>query len=326
MDYAGVSRRAFLRATALGAAASTLPSRAAGAPAEAPVPQGEPGASRAAAGSPARARWKVIAFSKPFTSLGVEETADLVADVGWDGIECPVRKTSTHIDPDRVEEQLPRMVEALAKRGREVSMITTDITSVTPQAERILRTAAHLKIARYRLGPIYYTPDRGIPEQLESIKARIRDLAELNHTLGIQGGIQNHSGRNYFAAPVWDAWEAVRTLRPADMGIAFDIGHATLEGGLSWPIQARLAEPRYSVVYVKDFRWEKQPKGWTPEWCALGEGMVSPDFFRTLARSDYRGPICQHHEYEMGGTPAEHLRHFKADLKVLRDWLAAAGS
>ena len=97
------------------------------------------------------------------------------------------------------------------------------------------------------------------------------------------------------------------------MGIAFDIGHATLEGGLSWPIQARLAEPRYSVVYVKDFRWEKQAKGWEPVWCALGEGMVSSKFFEMLARSDFAGPVCQHHEYEIGTTPAENLRHFKED-------------
>src|SRR3954466_5705663 len=83
-------------------------------------------------------RWKVIAFSKPFTRLNYEETAELVADVGWDGIECPVRKTATHIDPDRVEEQLPKMAEALKKRGREVSMITTDITGVNSGAERIL--------------------------------------------------------------------------------------------------------------------------------------------------------------------------------------------
>lgn len=324
MQTPGLSRRAFIQAAALGAAAAR-PALAAAGPDSAVAAAAGPGSGLAAT-LPAAARWKVIAFSKPFTNLGVEETADLVADVGWDGIECPVRKTSTHIDPERVEEQLPKMVEALARRGREVSLITTDITSVTPLAERVLRTAARLKIPRYRLGPIYYAPDRGIPEQLQEITARVRDLAQLNHSLGIQGGIQNHSGKHYFAAPVWDAWESIRALAPADMGIAFDIGHATLEGGLSWPIQARLAEPRYSVVYVKDFRWEQGAKGWTPEWCALGEGMVSPEFFRMLARSAYAGPLCQHHEYEMGASAAEHLRHFKADLKTLRDWLAAAGS
>jgi sugar phosphate isomerase/epimerase len=267
-------------------------------------------------------RWKVIAFSKPFTHLSFDDTADLVADVGWDGIECPVRKTSTHIDPERVEEQLPKMVEALKKRGREVSMITTDITGVSKPAELILRTAARLGIRRYRLGALHYVANRPIPDQLEEFKARIRDLVQLNHSLGIQGGIQNHSGQDYFGAPVWDAYEVIRGLPPGDIGIAFDIGHATLEGGLSWPIQARLAEPRYSVVYVKDFRWEKQAGAWKPVWCALGDGMVSGKFFHSLAASKFAGPVCQHHEYEIGTTPAEHIRHFKEDLKILRTWLS----
>jgi len=53
--------------------------------------------------------------------------------------------------------------------------------------------------------------------------------------------------------------------------------------------------------------------------------MVSSKFFAMLARSEFAGPVCQHHEYEIGTTPAENLRHFKDDLKTLRDWLAAAG-
>ena len=245
MDPSTVSRREFIQRTSLGAALALTPlSDLAAREARQP-----------------RARWKVIAFSKPFTNLSFDDTADLVADVGWDGIECPVRKASTHIVPERVDDDLPKMVEALKKRGREVSLITTDITGVDRSAEQILRTAAKAGIRRYRLGPLRYAADKPITDQVEQFKARLRDLAQLNKTVGIQGGIQNHSGQDYFGAPVWDAYEAIRDLPPADMGIAFDIGHATLEGGLSWPLQVRLAEPRYSLVYVKDFRWEKQERG-----------------------------------------------------------------
>jgi sugar phosphate isomerase/epimerase len=306
MHPSKLNRREFLQAASL--AAAVVATRPSGVHADAvPAP-----------------RWKVIAFSKPFTRLNYDDTADLVADVGWDGIECPVRKTETHIAPERVDQELPKMVEALKKRGREVSMITTDITGVSPEAERILTTAARLGIRRYRLGALHYLPNRPIPQQLDEFTARLRDLAHLNHSLGIQGGIQNHSGRDYFAAPVWDAFQAIQGLPATDMGIAFDIGHATLEGGLSWPIQAHLAEPRYSVVYVKDFRWEKQGTEWKPVWCVLGQGMVSRRFFQTLEQSAFAGPVCQHHEYDLGKTPAEHLAHFKEDLKTLRGWLAGA--
>lgn len=299
-----LNRREFLQHASLGAAVAIAP------------------LSGRAVMLPAAPRWKIIAFSKPFVQLDFEHTADLVADVGWDGIELPVRKTSTHIVPERVEDDLPKMVEALKKRGRDVAMLTTDITGVDKSAEQILRTAATLGIRKYRLGPIRYVADRSIQDQLNEIKPRIRDLAQLNRQIGVQGGIQNHSGQDYFAAPVWDAMQVLQGLNPADIGMAFDIGHATLEGGLSWPIQARLAEPYYSVVYVKDFRWEKSDKGWASVWCPLGQGMVNKKFFATLAKSSYSGPIGQHHEYDLGKTPAENLAHYKQDLQTLREWLA----
>jgi sugar phosphate isomerase/epimerase len=301
MNPHNLTRREFIQRTSLGAAVALTPIGAAAQP---------------------RARWKIIAFSKPFTHLSFDDTADLVADVGWDGIECPVRKASTHIAPERVEEDLPKMVEALKKRGREVAMITTDITGVDKSAEQILRTATKLGIRRYRLGAIRYVANKSISDQLKEIAPRIRDLAQLNKSIGIQGGIQNHSGQDYFAAPVWDAFEVIQGLDPSAIGLDFDIGHATLEGGLSWPIQARLAEPRLSMVYVKDFRWEKLEKGWTPVWCPLGQGAVNRKFFAMLAASSFTGPIGQHHEYEIGKTTPEMTAHFKRDLQVLRGWLA----
>ena len=145
-------------------------------------------------------RWKVIAFSKPFTTLSFDDTADLVADVGWDGIECPVRKASSHIQPDRVEDDLPKMVEALKKRGREVSLITrpTSTASIAGGARPADgRQGGHPQVPS---GAIRYAADRSIPDQLEDIKVRLRDLAQLNKTVGIQGGIQNHSGQDYFAS------------------------------------------------------------------------------------------------------------------------------
>jgi sugar phosphate isomerase/epimerase len=102
--------------------------------------------------------------------------------------------------------------------------------------------------------------------------------------------------------------------------MCFDIGHATIEGGLSWPIQARLAEPYYTLVYVKDFRWAKGPKGWDVDWCPLGEGMIHREFFTRLMGTSYTGPICQHHEYPMGDRK-EMVAQMKKDLRVLKDWL-----
>ena len=47
-------------------------------------------------------------------------------------------------------------------------------------------------------------------------------------------------------------------------------------------------------------------------------------FFETLAKSSFDGPLCQHHEYELGKTRAEQVRSYKADLKTLRAWIGVA--
>ena len=273
------------------------------------------------AAAPAK-RFPVIGFSKPFQSLGPEETADTVAEIGWDGIECPVRAKG-QVLPERVEEDLPKFAEALRRRGKEISIITTDVKNAgQPLTQKVLRTAAKLGIKRYRLSFWKYSKDRPIPAQLDEIRAELRDLAALNKELGLQAGFQNHSGADYVGAPVWDIWQLMHGLDPKHMGACFDIGHATLEGGYSWPIDARLMESHLTAVFVKDFSWKKGEKGWKAEWCQLGEGMVNKSFFAWLKASSFNGPISQHHEYDHGeGKPM--IAKMQQDLRVLRGWLTA---
>ena len=87
------------------------------------------------------------------------------------------------------------------------------------------------------------------------------------------------------------------------------------------------------VVSVKDFVWERiEPKqndrqssraknDWRSEWCPLGEGMVRPEFFTSLRKSGFAGPISQHFEYEVG-SGREMIQTMKKELGVLKDWLS----
>jgi len=267
-------------------------------------------------------RFKIIGFTKPFASLSADETAELVTKVGWDGIDCPVRGKAGQIAPERVEEELPKLLEALKKHGKELPIITTEITKVDPLAEKVLRTAARLGIKKYRLGFVNYARNRPIPETLREFGAALKDLAGLNRDLGLQGGYQNHSGANYIGAPIWDVWTVIKDLPPEQIGICFDIAHATIEGGLSWPIEARLMEPYFVAVFLKDFRWAQTAKGWQPEWCNFGEGAVDKTFLTNLKKSSFAGPLCQHHEYAHG-TGVEMIANFKRDLGTLRECLAS---
>ncbi|MEM9587947.1 MAG: hypothetical protein AAGA03_11765, partial [Planctomycetota bacterium] len=91
----------------------------------------------------ARRKSPILGFSKPLANLSPDATAEAVTRVGWDGIECPIRTVgTTHIQPERIEDDLPKMVEALAARGKTVGMVSTSVTEVTPESERLLRAIA----------------------------------------------------------------------------------------------------------------------------------------------------------------------------------------
>src|SRR4051812_31725071 len=140
-------------------------------------------------------RFPLITFSKPFQNVGFERTAEIIAEVGWSGIECPVRAKG-QVLPERVEDDLPKLHEALTKRGLTLTLLTTDVATVDPLAERVLRTAAKLGVTRYRLAFFKYDLNKAIPPQIAEIKARLRDVAALNRELGLKAGFQNHSGRD----------------------------------------------------------------------------------------------------------------------------------
>ncbi len=269
----------------------------------------------------AGSRFPLIGFSKPFQKLDPDQTAELAATVGWDGIECPVRAKG-QIEPERAADELPKLAEALRRRQRDIHLVATDITSLkTPHTETVLRTMAKLGIKRLRLGSFTYPPDRPPTERLKEIAPALRYFADTCRDLGLQAGFQNHSGARSVGAPVWDVYSMIQSLDPKYIGFCFDIGHATVEGGLSWPIEARLAEPFYTAVIVKDFFWKKEAGGWKDTWCPLGEGMVNRAFFQRLKQTAYRGPICQHHEYDLGDAQQMTAR-LQHDLKVLKEWLA----
>jgi sugar phosphate isomerase/epimerase len=268
--------------------------------------------------------WKIGGFTKVLQDLSYDQTAQVSVDVGWDGIECPVRAKG-QVLPERVEEDLPKMVEALKAKGQEILVLATDIHAADePLTEKVLRTAVRLGIRLYRLGPFRYKEDQPISRQLEAIRAKLKELAALNREIGTTGLLQNHSGNGYVGAPLWDLHELLKDTDPRHLGVHYDIGHATVEGGLSWPTTFALVKDRIGAVIVKDFHWKTTPgQGATTVWVPIGQGNVQPKFVAMLRASGFSGPITMQFEYpfEGGASLESRVRALKADNATLRGWL-----
>lgn len=269
---------------------------------------------------------KTCFFTKHLQGLSFDDIASVAAEMGVSGIEAPVRPKG-HVEPERVEVDLPLLCEALKKQGLEMTVLTSGINEVSEEqrTEAVLRTAKACGVERFRMSYFKYDLEKPIWPQLEEMKVKIKDLVQLCKEIGIQPLFQNHAGSNYAAAPVWDMYFIMREYAVEEFGFAFDIRHATVEGGTSWPLQAALAYDHFGAVYFKDFAWEGGKAANVP----LGEGRVSPGFARMLVERGYAGPVSLHVEYLKGDArdPAV-LKTFREahvrDLAVLKGWMNLA--
>jgi sugar phosphate isomerase/epimerase len=286
---------------------------------------------------PESTKLKVAIFSKHLLFLQGAPLAQAAAEMGFDGIDLAVRKGG-HVEPARVKQDLPGLVGLIRQHGLEVPMLTTDIADTsTPFAEDIMQCMSELNIHHYRWGGFKYNSNSSVSAQLDALKPRVAKLAALNTRYKTGAMYHTHSGFDLVGAPIWDLHEVLAGLDPAAVGVNYDIGHATVEGGFGgWIDSFRVTGPYLRGIAVKDFLWEKDPKGqWRPAWKPLGEGMVNfAKFFQMVAASHFTGPLQLHFEYPLQGAdegtktvanPKEVFTIMTRDLKQLRTYLSQAG-
>jgi L-ribulose-5-phosphate 3-epimerase len=321
------TRRDFL--STLAVAGATLPLTSLAAEAKAGAAASTPAA--APAGPTA-----VHVFSKPLHEMSYADTAKLLAECGYGGIDYTVRVAQGHVLPEKVVDDLPRAVEAAHAAGLKVEMITTDIVSVRDKhAENVIRTAAKCGVKCYRVGNWNYDPKLSVQATWDKVRPALAELAAFNASVGIHGAIQNHQGTR-IGSPVWDLYHLLKDIDPRWMGVQYDIRHGTTEGGLSWSLGLKLLAPWIRCTDIKDFKWAQTPGKATVEGVPLGEGVVPFDaYFKLVKELKLGGPMSVHLEYppfERAPKPAtkeEQRTLFAAAMKkdrtVLRAMMEKAG-
>ena len=307
------TRRAFVKTLSVLPFAGALPSSMLAAPAR------------------VKALRPICLFSKHLQWMSYRQLAETAAEIGFDGIDLTVRPGG-HVDPSKVEIQLTEAVVEGRKAGLPVDTITTNITDADdPQSEPIVKACSILGIKHYRMGAIRY--DESIPPEvfLEQQRVRFEKLAALNAKYQVLGSYQNHAGVQ-LGSPVWDLWELLKTAYPAHLGCQYDIRHAVVEGGRSWPLGLKLLRNYIKTTVIKDFRWEETAEGWRIRNTPLGEGMVDfPAYFSLIKKYDIAGPVSLHFEYPLptadigfAARKRETMAVMRKDLETLRGYMRDA--
>ena len=259
-------------------------------------------------------------FTKPLQMLSYDDLADLIAELGFDGIEGTIRPGG-QITPEQVPDELPKMMAALKKRGLEMTIMASGINNADDKLNiQQLQVAAQLGIKRYRMGYHKYDLKKPVLNQMNELRPVLKNLVALSKELGLQAIYQNHSGSNYVGAPLWDLHELFKAHDPAHLAVGFDMSHATAEGTRAWPLHANLLRPRIGALYVKDFRWTENKR----DNCPLAKGIVDRNYPAQLIASGYTGPINLHVEYlkpfNKENVPNQ-IAAIKRDSATLKQWL-----
>jgi sugar phosphate isomerase/epimerase len=276
---------------------------------------------------------KISIFSKHLQWLDYPGMAQTAAEIGFDGVDLTVREGG-HVLPERVQEDLPRALEAVRKAGLIMPMVTAGIVNArTPHVESMLKAFGALGIPFYRWGGFQWEEPTPVPERLARIKEEAAELGELNRRYNVCAMYHNHSGTEV-GASVWDLWVILKDLDKTWLGVNYDVSHATIEGGLgAWINGFRLISPWLKGIAVKDFYWAKNARGaWRPQFCPLGEGMVNfKRYFELLKQARFSGPVQLHIEYPLGGAEngaktltidrSKVIAAMRRDLTTLRGWL-----
>jgi sugar phosphate isomerase/epimerase len=279
------------------------------------------------AGAAEAAKPRIVVFSKIFQSLNLnfEQAAELTAEAGLDGIDCPLRPKG-EIEPEKVDQDLPKYLAALKSRGLVMPMIASGITGPdSPYTERTLRALAAHGVKWYRLAPV--RPDKD-PErrrqQVADLRARIKDLAAMSRQLGVTGLVQNHSPREgYLAGDVGELCDLLQGVDPREMGAALDLGHGIVVHHEGWKPLFERARPHLQIAYVKDVTSDGK-------WIPFGEGEFSKSgYFTWLKKIGYQAPYSLHIEFDwdQGGKErnrATLLKALRHSTVKLREWIAQA--
>ncbi len=275
---------------------------------------------------------KICIFSKHLHWLNWEEMVKATGDIGFDGIDLTIRPNG-HVHPEKVEDELPQVVEICGKNNIEITMLSTTIEDASsPVTEKILRTASNLGIKYYRMNWYHYDNQINIERNLINFKSKMKDLEAINKQYNIKGSYQNHDG-DWFGSAIWDLAGILKEISSEWLGCQYDILNASLEGFNSWSLGFELIAPFIHTIDIKDGYWNFEKGQQKLSYVPLGKGMVNySKFFKLINKFNITAPLSLHLEYDLGGAEqgAKDLsvpgsiviESIKEDLKTLVTYLA----
>lgn len=263
-----------------------------------------------------RPKWTV--FTKPWRDASIDALGDLVARMGFDAVELPVRP-GYQVEPAGIATGLKAAVERLRAHGITVASIASGTD------ESVFSACADAGVELIRI--MVPVSPRGYVATGDEIARELDAASEKAARHGVRVGVQPH--HDDYIADSSELHALLLDRDPALVGAIWDAAHDALarkrpEHGLD------LLWPWLVMTNLKSARYERQealsPTGdpvWEPVFTSATDGMA--EWGRALdhlVRRSWSGPICLTAEYT---DETDLVAKVTADLEHAKRLLAGAG-
>ena len=258
---------------------------------------------------------KFSVFTKPWPEKNLTELASFVKELGFDGIELPVRP-GYQVSPENMHDTLPRAVKIFQEK--DLAIFSVAGTTDNAMDERFIQICGQSGVDLIRV-MARVDPTKGYLATERELQGLYQSMIPHLETHKVRLGIQNHHG--YFVGSAIGLVHLIDPVKTDYIGHVLDPAHCALAGEPE-DLAIEIAWQRLFMINLKNaFRRrlngpEANDVEWGVYWTDGKNGVASWDkIVNDLIRRKYTGVICLHAEYsstdDVEELTARDLRHAK---------------
>jgi sugar phosphate isomerase/epimerase len=244
----------------------------------------------------------IIVFTKPWKTDSLPQLADRVADLGFTGIELPVRE-GFQVTPANYRETLPEAKAAFAKRNLAITSIAGAIDL------ELIKVMGNLQIPLLRV-MLNADPQKNYLEQEETHYRAVSEMLSTLEASGVTLGVQNHYG-NFIGCSAAGLMRFVGRFPKEQVAAVLDLAHCAICGEIP-EFALDIAASHLAMVNLKCGSLRRtNPETsieaeWKTVWTTAAHGALSwKRAAHELRCRSYAGNICLTAEYSGADKPLE---------------------
>jgi sugar phosphate isomerase/epimerase len=255
-------------------------------------------------------------FTVSMPEYGIRESAQLLSELGYDGVEWRVAEipgekpkdipydrrywiyNESTLDIGTIEESAREAKKLCDERGIEIFSLTTYLKpGESEKIERVLKAAQAIGCRQVRVFPRSYDGKENYNAMFAEMIEQTKVLEALAKKYGVKIVFEIHMD-TLLASPS-SAYRLVSNFDPRYIGLIFDPGNMVNEGFEDYQKSFELLGDYIAHVHVKngllaeDGTDEYGALKWKRQWCPIKKGMADlGHFFAVMKKQGYDGTVC----------------------------------